>query len=809
MTGMLSPYRVLDLTDERGLLAGMILADLGADVIQVEPPGGSPARRLPPCVAGEAGDGSLLFQAYARNKRGVVVDVESEAGREQLRDLVRSADFLIESFAPGYLAKHGLDYASLAAVNPGLIMASVTPYGQTGPKADWPAVDLTVMAASNYQIGSGDEDRAPLRIAVPQAFLHAAGEAAVGCLMALHERRKSGRGQHVDVSAQVAASFCTLSSILATPWHDAPNTRMAGGMKLGPYPLRFTYPAKDGHVCISFFFGSAVGPATRRLMQWVYEAGFCDESLRDKDWIGLGALLMSGQEPFSEFVRAQDAVAAFTASRTKMDLFTEARQRGVLLAPVSTVEDLRNDPHLAAREYWQQAAPGDAHSYPGPFSKLSRTPIVYQRPAPRLGEHTATVLDERRPPLPPPPGTRRYPPLAGLKVLDLTWVMVGPSTIRVMADFGATVVKVESATRIDTARTILPFLDAQAGPERSSVYANYNAGKLGLTLNLAIPAARDLVKRLAVWADVVAEAFTPKVMRNWGLDYEILREINPRLIYLSTSVGGAYGPYSQFAGFGNLGAALAGFNQLVGWPDRPPAGPTGAYTDYVTPRFMLSSLLAALDHRERTGEGQYIDQSQSEASIHFLAPAVLDYECNGRVLRPDGNRSEYMAPHGVFRAAGDDRWVALAARDDRDWRALLTVLAGAGLPAEATSWDFTTRKGHEPAIEAAIEGWTVGRSAEAIQDALIAAGVPAHVVSNAADVAADPQLAHRGHFRPVAHAELGEVVVEDTRFHLSATPGLVERSGPVFGQDNTYVLRQILGLDDEAIAELAAAGALH
>jgi crotonobetainyl-CoA:carnitine CoA-transferase CaiB-like acyl-CoA transferase len=813
MTGMLSPYRVLDLADERGLIAGMILADLGADVIAVEPPAGSPARRPAPRRGGQPPGDSLWWEGYARNRRGVAFDLESAAGRQQFLDLAATADVVIESFAPGYLAAQGLGYDDLARLDPGLILVSITPFGQSGPKAHWPAVDLTVVAASNYLYSCGDEDRAPLRIAVPQGFLHAGADAAVAALIALHERERSGRGQWVDISAQASAAFCTLSANLAAGWNDRPTTRMGGGLRLGMFPLRLTYPAKDGYVNISFYFGSAVGPATRRLMEWIYEAGECDEALRDKDWIGLGALLMSGKEPFSEFIRAQETVAAFTSKRTKAELFAEARRRRVLLVPMSTVADLHHDPHLAAREYWRPPAPGlDGPRLPGPFAKFSGAPIVYRYPAPATpGQDNASILAglPAAEPAPVSPGPARGPALAGLKVIDLTWVMVGPSSMRVLADYGATVVKVESTTRVDTARTIAPFKDQQPGAERSAVYANYNAGKLGFTLNLATEEGRGVLKRLVAWADVIAEAFTPRVMRGWGLDYETLRAINPRLIYLSTSLGGATGPYSDVAGFGNLGAGLAGFTNLVGWPDRPPAGPAGAYTDYITPRFIVASILAAISHRDRTGEGQYIDISQAEASIHFLTPAVLDFDVNGHVLTPRGNRADDMAPHGVFRCKGEDRWVALAAATDAHWQALVDLVGPAAFPPGARDWDLAARQADETAIEAAIEAWTIARDPYEAEAALIAAGIPAHIVADHEDTFADPQLLHRGHFIRVPHAELGEVWLEGSRFQLSATPATVRSAGPVYGQHNDVVLRDILGLDDEAIAALVEAGALQ
>ncbi len=249
--------------------------------------------------------------------------------------------------------------------------------------------------------------------------------------------------------------------------------------------------------------------------------------------------------------------------------------------------------------------------------------------------------------------------LSDLKILDFMWAMAGPAASRVLADYGAVVVRVESERRRDPMRSIPPFQKGEPGPENSAAFQNLNAGKLSITLDLSQPAGRAVCHDLVRWADVVMESYSPRVMTAWQLDYDALCHIKPDLIMLSTSLMGHTGPVSTFAGIGNLGAALAGFYSLTGWPDRPPAGPFSAYTDYVAPRYSVALVLAALDHRRRTGEGQYIDQSQIESSLHFLTPALLDYTVNDRVQDRVGNRDAQFAPHGIYPAMGEDQWVAL------------------------------------------------------------------------------------------------------------------------------------------------------
>jgi crotonobetainyl-CoA:carnitine CoA-transferase CaiB-like acyl-CoA transferase len=392
------------------------------------------------------------------------------------------------------------------------------------------------------------------------------------------------------------------------------------------------------------------------------------------------------------------------------------------------------------------------------------------------------------PSIPPDAGVTGELPLAGVKVLDLSWVFAGPLATRVLSDFGATVVKVEGPNHPDAARGGGGSLRGDLGVEGSVCFAHFNCGKLGLSLDLNNVAARTVLVDLARWADVLVESYTPGVMEAWGLDYESLRKVNPDLIMMSTSLMGQTGPLSTFAGFGNLAGAITGFYELTGWPDRSPAGPFLAYTDYVAPRFGVAALLAALDWRRRTGRGQFLDFSQAEAAIHFLAPAILDHTVNGAHPTRLGNADPYFEPHGVYRCQGDDCWVAIACETDEQRKALAEEVGGL--------------------TDDTISAWTESRSVTDAENALQAVGVPVHGVQNSAECWADPQLQHRNHFLTVAHPVHETCVVEAPREVLSRTPGHVKRAGPSLGEHNDVVLRELLGYDDDMITELIIAGAL-
>lgn len=819
---MLSPYRVLDLSDERGHLAGLMLAMLGAEVILVEPPQGHPSRFLAPFIADRSdGDASLTFRSANRGKQSVVLDLNQPLDRARVAELADGADILVESSAPGRMAALGLGYDELSKRNPSLVYVSVSPFGATGPKARWAATDLTVWAAGGPMALTGDPDRAPLRISVPQTFLHAGSQAAAAALLALLERARSGRGQHVDISAQLASSQATQSSALNHLVGAPLVSRAGGGIKAGEIFLRFVYPARDGYVSVTHVFGAAVGPFSRRLMEWVYEAGFCDEATRDKDWVDYAMMLSDGRESLRDFERVKDCVAAFTSTLTKAELHAGAQERRLLVAPIATTADVLASDQLASRSYWQ--VDDDGVRFPGVWAKASAVPLRVLGRAPHLGEHTQAVLGAgpRQPALPPAaatggrggraaeegagvgtsaPGARDLP-LAGVKVLDFMWAVAGPTTTRVLADYGATVVRVESSGRIDASRAFQPFFDDKVGTENSALFNSLNAGKLGITLNMAKPESREVVLDLVRWADVVCEAFSPRAMAGWGLGYERLREVNPGLIMMSTCLFGQTGPLAGFAGFGNLAAAVTGFYEVTGWADRGPTGPFAAYTDYVAPQFQLAVLLAALEHRRRTGEGQYLDVAQAEAALHFLAPAIALCSADGTVMTRRGNDDSELSPHAVYPAAGDDRWVALACQDDAAWAALADLL-GRGDMAALT---LAERKARSSEIDALISAWLADQEAGDAERVLQAAGVASHQVQNSTEMATDPQLSYAGFWVTVPHPIHGPTVIEGSRYRLSHTPAHPSKAAPLLGEHVEEVLVGLLGYDAERLAELAIA----
>ena len=396
--------------------------------------------------------------------------------------------------------------------------------------------------------------------------------------------------------------------------------------------------------------------------------------------------------------------------------------------------------------------------------------------------------------------------LEGLKVLDFCWVVAGPMTTKYLAEHGATVVRVESGSRPDVLRNGGPFKDSQAGVNRSGYFANQNANKHGIAIDLRHEKANDLLLKLVRWADVVAENFTPGTMERLALGYDDLTRVNPQVIMFSTSMLGRGGPFASQPGFGAVMASLSGLTHITGWPDRSPVNPYGAYTDFVAPRFGVAAILAALDYRRRTGHGLHLDLAQLETSLQLSAPLLLDWKMNGREPQRAGNRHPAAAPHGVFPCAGEDRWIAIACLADEHWESLRQAMGDPDWAAAEALTTLAGRKAQEEDLEANIARWTTPWDAGALMGHLQAAGVPAGAVLDCSDLYGDAQLAHRAHYQRLEHEEMGAYATDRSEFILSATPGDLHSPSPLLGRHTEQVLKEMIGLSDQEYQQLEADG---
>ena len=424
-------------------------------------------------------------------------------------------------------------------------------------------------------------------------------------------------------------------------------------------------------------------------------------------------------------------------------------------------------------------------------------------------------------------------PLSGIRVADFSWFGAGPIAGQVFANLGAEVIRIESETRMDGLRLGQPVPPGKEGPNVSGYYNNFNAGKLSLTLDLSRPRARDVALDLLRTCDVMIENYTPRVVEKWGLTYGDVVKVKPDIVYANMPMQGTWGPHRDFLGFGAVLAPVTGFTYLTGWPDRTPVGLGTNYPDYVVnPGHCVVAVLAALRYRARTGRGQQIELAQVESTVSALGPFLIDAAANGRVPERHGNRVASAAPHGAFpcrprpqqgnlparpaAASGgaapveEDRWLAIAVATDEQWEGLKDIM---GRPAWAEEERFRTllgRKANEDELEEGVAVWTRTMVAEEAMRLLQAKGVPAGVVQTAEDMLDhDENIRARGYYVYLDHAEAGRTAYDGPQFRLSESPARLRGPAPLLGEHNDFVLRELVGYDDERITELLIEGVVR
>jgi benzylsuccinate CoA-transferase BbsF subunit len=401
-------------------------------------------------------------------------------------------------------------------------------------------------------------------------------------------------------------------------------------------------------------------------------------------------------------------------------------------------------------------------------------------------------------------------PLAGLRIADFCWIGAGSYTTKILGDLGADVIKIESSTRLDSLRLAGPYKDGKPGVNRSGYFADRNTSKRGITIDMKHPAALGVVRKLIARSDIVANNFAAGVMEKFGLGPEDCARIRPDIIYLAMSMQGSQGPQRDFRGTGSSIAALTGIQELSGLPDRVPAGTGTNYPDHLpNPCHAAFALLAALRHRRRTGQGQFIDFAQTEPMLSLLGPTFLDLSVNGHLQQRRGNDHPWAAPHGVYPSAGNDRWIAITVMDDRQWLALVDAMGRPDWALEARWQTLPQRHRDRAELDGLLARWTEGFDAQALMQQLQACGVPAGAVQDARDVVQrDPQLAHRAHWVRMPHAEMGESIYNNLPFRSAQMAVRPTRPAPLLGEHTREVLNELLGLSETEIEGLQAEGVL-
>lgn len=811
--GALAGIRVLDIAGPFGNYCGKLFADLGADVVLVEPLSGSPWRREGPFIDGIPGTERSLQHCYQNtSKRGIALDLDTAEGQAALKTLALSADLVIETERPGTMTARGLGPADLSSIRPSLVYTSISAFGQSGPYAKFEAEDIVVYALGGMLYLGGYPETAPLAAYGLQAI--AAGQVfgAVASMAALLRAEATGCGEHIDVSMQECVAMGLETAAQTYDFDKVVRKRAAGSQfKAGSG----VFPCKDGHV---YLLSAGVG-ANRfwdNTISWLTEGGAPGaDVLRDPCWAERDYL------PTDDAKAIFDSVfVPFAATRTKAELYASGQRHRVPICPVSTPADVLANRQLRHRDFFVDVdSPLSGHSLrmPGAPYRMAGTPWRIRSRAPLLGEHNVDLLQRAGSSLglsnpTGRPATRalRAAPLDGIRVVDFCWVGAGSYTTKLLGDLGADVIKIESETRLDSLRLAPPFAGGVEGLNRSGYFADRNTSKRSITINLKDPKGVDLARELILQADVVANNFTPGTMQRFGLGYDGVRALKPDIVYAEMSMQGADGPERDYLGYGLTIGALTGLQYLCGIPGRVPAGTGTNYPDHIpNPCHAAFSILAAIRHRRRTGAGQYIDLAQTEPMLALLAPAFMDCAVNGIDVVARGNQHRAVAPYGVYPVRGHDRWIAIAAATDQQWNALVEVLGAPELSRELRWRSGAVRYSEHDALDVEIARSTAIRQGEELMLALQARGVPAGVVRDAADlIERDPQLAHRHHWQRLEHPEMGLSLYNGLPFSFAnAVIGLRSRA-PMLGEHTVEVAESLLGLSAEVIATLRLAKVL-
>jgi benzylsuccinate CoA-transferase BbsF subunit len=401
-------------------------------------------------------------------------------------------------------------------------------------------------------------------------------------------------------------------------------------------------------------------------------------------------------------------------------------------------------------------------------------------------------------------------PLQGLKILDFTTIVMGPASTRILSDCGAEVIKVESSTRTDTLRSATPYKGEDPSPNRSGYFALYNAGKLSLPINMRKPESIEFVKEhLVPWADVIVTAFTPRVLPLWGMTYSELSAIKPELIMLSACLMGNTGPYADLRGTGQLAAALSGWYENTGWADKEPVGPYSAYADFVSWNYFIIAVMAALDYRDRTGKGQYIDQSMFESTLQFAGPQLMYYLNEGKLTTRMGNEDPDYCPHNTFQCKGDDNWCSIVVQNDKQWEILCSLMGNHNLFGDNKYNTLKNRKQNEKELNNIINNWTKDFDSFELMYLLQTNGVAAGVVQNPADLFQDPQLRHRDHFVVRSHQDMGYHHILTPSFIFKNSDRYPNSAAPLLGEHLEFICKEILDIPDNLFAELISKGVLE
>lgn len=783
--GSLEGLQVVEVgRDVAGPFCARLLADLGAHVVKVETPEGDPSRGAGPFASDvEDPEESGLFHYLNAGKHGATLDLSTDGGVDGLRSLLAGADVLVENLEHGERERLGLVFGELAQRYPRLVAVSLSPYGRSGPWADRPGCDLTAQAASSLPLGLGSEDRHPLRIPFEQGDYQAGFHGAAAALCALRERTRSGLGQGIDVSTAQMMGYLVggMHNVAAKNGNKwARRGTLMGG---APYPTGF-FTCKDGFVCI----------ASTTPKQWEAFLALMDNPKWAKDENARNSIYLGLVDAKPAHGHFQEWLMKYT----RAELLEMASAEGIVMGVAQTVDEVLASEQLAFRDLWSTLKIGGADvRVPKPGYQMSASPVAIELRGPRLGE-SVRVPAAADATTASPDRTRA---LDGVRVLDFGWNWAGPMAAQLLADMGAEVIRVETSKRQDLMR----FLDYT-----SFFFCHNNRSKLSTTINVSTAEGSRIAKELVKRSDIVMDNFAAGVMARNSLGYEALRAARRDVIAVSMSMAGEEGPRRGMRGFASIATGYSGLELMVGYPE---AGVSTGLLPFGLGDVTMSvqaviGALAALEHRDRTGEGQLVDVSQIDSATATMGYPLLDYQLNGRVAGAQGNAHPFHFPHGIYAASGEDRWVALAVRSAAEWESLCRVIGRADLAADPQLASAEGRRTRIEEVDAAISSWVSGKDRDAASDELAASGVPSAPLLELTERNEHPHWTSRGFTLRHEYEGWDPCTIYATPWRLTVTPPEMTRRTPLLGEHNDYVFRDLLDMDEATIARLTEEGVL-
>ena len=786
----LTGVRVVEVSDGRGELAGRYMADLGADVLLVEPPEGAPSRRWPPLVD----DISMHFAVHHAGERSIVADLTTDAGRARLMELLATADIWIESTRPGALAAVGLDPRAVLERFPHLVILSISEFGQWGPYAAYQATDGVLMAMAGHLSRSGKPGLPPLLPPHGLAEGATAIQAVWAAMLAYWNRQQTGHGDHLDLSLFEATAQVIDPAIGAVGTAVAGQNPLAvprGRPASAMYPI---YRCSDGYVRLILL-------AVRQWQSMLAWMGNPPE-LSDPGLNNIFARLRNA-------AIIESAIAQFVKDQRVHDVVAEGQRRGVPVAPVLTMADVLEAPHYRERGAFaeEEVAPGVHASVPSGMVEVDGVRAGPHGRAPRIGEHTDAVQAEVQAagPRPEPKAPRPAPraPLKGLRVLDMGVIVAGGEAGRLFADQGAEVLKVENGAFPDGSRAAVQGL-------MNEQFAAAQRNKLGMGINLRSPEGVEVFKRLVALSDVLLENFKPGTLENLGLGWDVLHAINPKLVMVSTSAMGSRGAWSTWMGYGPLVRCASGLTELWRYPDIEGSFCDGVtiFPDHLAARLLDAAALAAVLRARSTGQGVHIECAQAEIILGVLATTIAMESVQAGYAVPGVGPTSI--PWGVYPCAGDDEWCVITVRDDADWQRLAGALGNPEWALAPEMLGTEARRARARDIDAALSAWTSQRTPFDVTQVLQAAGVPAGFMRRVTDFAEDPHLAERRFIRTLDQPWVDKPVLTENGPCLGlgiAEPQL--RPAPLLGQHTREICARVLGMGADEIDALFAAGALE